>query len=135
VATNGGTPDVEPIGRWLLERSIPGGSRPASDFGYAKVAPFTGVRWENDQPIVRVRDQWSPLVSIDGIPIDRIMAFAHEEFGSLAHKRFTEDLPELPWKMGHEPAWTVTLGLQRPHGQIELLPTRMTTHNRGLARQ
>jgi hypothetical protein len=76
VVTNCGGPDVDSIGEWLLERSIPGAYQPVAKYGYAKVAPYTGVRWENDRPIVRVRDEWRPLVSIDGIPIDRIMEFA-----------------------------------------------------------
>ncbi len=79
VVTNCGGPDVDEIGYWLLKRSVP---HPlVTKDGYAKVAPYTGVRWENDRPIVQVQDRWSPLVSIDGIPIDRIMEFANKEFG------------------------------------------------------
>jgi D-alanyl-D-alanine-carboxypeptidase/D-alanyl-D-alanine-endopeptidase len=135
VITNVGEPDVDPIGRWLLERSVPGGRKPATKYGYAKVAPYTGVRWENDRPIVRVRARWSPLVSIDGIPIDRIMEFAQREFGEKARKRFAEDLPELLSTMGHEPEWEVTLGLKTKDGQIEQLQIRMTEENRNLVRE
>ena len=103
--------------------------------GYAKVAPYTGVRWENDRPIVRVRDKWSPLVSIDGLPIDRIMEFAQKEFGDKARKRFAEDLVELLSKMGHEPKWEVTLGLEKSDGQVEQLKIRMTEENRDLIRK
>jgi hypothetical protein len=103
--------------------------------GYARVAPYTGVRWENDQPIVRVEDRWSPLVSIDGIPIDRIIEFAQSEFGPKARLRLAEDLVELLSKMGHEPAWTVTLGLKKQDGQIEHLQIRMTEANRALLKK
>jgi CubicO group peptidase (beta-lactamase class C family) len=135
VIANVGEPDVDPIGRWLLERSVPGGSRPATKHGYAKAAPYTGVRWENDRPVVQVQDRWSPLVSIDGIPIERIMEFAQKEFGGLARKRFAEDLVELLSNMGHEPEWKVTLGLETKDGQVEQLEIRMTEHNRALVRE
>lgn len=127
-------PDDDSIGRWLLERFVPGGSKPVSEHGYARVAPFTDVRWENDRPIIRVGDEWSPLVSIDGIPMDRLMAFARKEFGSRARKRFAEDLPELLSKMGHDPKWDVTLELQTKDGQTESVQVRMTERNRDLVR-
>ena len=103
--------------------------------GYAKVAPYTGVRWENGRPIVRVHDRWTPLVSIDGIPIDRIMDFANQEYGEIAHKRFAEDLVEVLSTMGHEPKWELTLGLESTSGQVEQLPIRMTEQNRKLAQE
>lgn len=134
VIANIGAPDVDPIGLWLLERSIPGGSRPTSEKGYAKAAPFSGVRWENDRPVVRVRDRWSPLVSIDGLPIDRIIEFAEKEFRTSARMRFGEDLPELLAKMGHAPDWEVTLGLETKDGQVEQINVRMTEANRKLVR-
>ncbi|MDA1231717.1 MAG: hypothetical protein O2856_13165 [Planctomycetota bacterium] len=100
--------------------------------GYAKVAPYTGVRWENERPVVRVQDRWSPLVSINDIPVDRIMEFANKEYGKIARKRFAEDLVEVLSKMGHEPGWHVTLGLKTQDGQVEQLTTRMTEENRKL---
>ena len=126
VATNCGGPNVDPIGLWLLERS----TTPVLKDGFALVAPFTGVRWENDRPVVCVNDVWSPLKSIDGIPIDRIMEFASHEFGSRAHRRFAEDLVKLLAKFGHQPKWTVTLGLEKADGQIEESQVLMTKANR-----
>jgi hypothetical protein len=117
----------------LVRRS--GGHKPVTNEGYAKVAPFTGVRWENDRPIVRVDDRWSPLVSIDGIPMKRIVEFAHKEFGDKARKRFAEDLVELLATMGHEPQWEVTLGLETSDGQVEQLEVMMTEENRDLVRK
>ncbi len=134
VLTNCGEPGVDPIGEWLLERSIPGGHRPVTKDGYAKVAPYTGVRWENDRPVVRVGGRWSRLVSIDGLPVEGIMEFAQKEFGDRARKRFAEDLVELSSKMGHDPGWEVTLGLEKGDGQVERLKIRMTEENRDLIR-
>ena len=134
VLTNCGEPGVDPIGEWLLERSIPGGHKPVTKDGYAKVAPYTGVRWENDRPVVRVRGQWSRLVSIDGLPVEGIMEFAQKEFGDKARKRFAEDLVELLSKMGHDPQWEVALGLEKKDGQVEQLKIRMTKENRDVIR-
>jgi CubicO group peptidase (beta-lactamase class C family) len=135
VVTNCGGPDVDLIGRSLLERSAPAAYKPVTKEGFAKVAPYTGVRWENGRPIVCVQGEWSPLVSIDGIAIDRIMKFANEEFGEKARKRFAEDLVELLSKFGHEPDWTVTLGLEIADEKVKLLPVLMTKENRDRVRE
>jgi|GEM_PF-200555 len=87
VLTNCGGPDVDRIGMWLLERSVPDAYKPVSKHGHARVAPYSGVRWENNRPIVRLNDKWSPLVSINEIPVDRIVEFAKEEHGEKARKR------------------------------------------------
>ena len=97
---------------------------------FAKVAPFSGIRWENDQPIDRVQGRWSPLASIDGIPVDRIMTRAKNEFGEQARMRFGEDLPELLATMGHNPDWEVTLGLKSTDGKVEEAKVRMTEADR-----
>lgn len=134
VITNCGGPDVDTLGKWLLERSISGAYKPVTKYGYAKVAPYSGVRWKQDRPTVLVQGRWARLISIDDIPIERIMQFANEEFDSKAHKRFAEDLVELLAKMGHEPDWEVTLGLANQDGQTESLRVPMTEHNRNLVR-
>lgn len=134
VISNIGKPSVDSIGRWLLERSVTGGYKLATEYGFAKVAPYTGVRWENERPIVQVQGQWYPLQSIDDVPIDRIMEFARQEYRDIAQKRFAEDLPELLSTMGHAPTWTVTLGLQTTDGQIEK-KIRMTEQNRQMVRK
>ena len=85
---------------------------------FAKVAPFTGVRWDSnqDRPLVQVRGQWLRLTAIDGIPVEKLMQSAREAFGDKARKRFAEDLPELLAAAGHRPGWTVTLMLDRGDG-------------------
>lgn len=135
VVTNCGGPDVDRIGRWLLEHSISGGYKPVTKHGTARVSPYTGVRWENDRPIVRVQDRWSPLVSINEIPVDQIMEFANQEYGEKARQRFTEDLVRLLSEMGNEPNWNVTLGLEAPDGQVEQMQILMTEDNRYRARE
>ena len=107
---------------------------PVTEESYAKVAPFTDVRWENDLPTVRVNGDWSRLRSIDGIPIEEIMSFSREEYGSIARKRFTEDLVEVLSKMGHDPDWEVALELRFDDGEPKTVRVRMTAVNRRLAR-
>jgi hypothetical protein len=130
---------VDDMARGILEALVreyaPDSRKPVTEHGYAKVAPYTGVRWEKDRPIVQVRGRWYPLVSIDGVPIDRVMDFARREFGDKARKRLAEDLVELLSKMGHEPRWEVTLGLEIGDGQVERLEVPMTEENRSRVRE
>ncbi|MBX3414360.1 MAG: serine hydrolase [Pirellulales bacterium] len=140
VVSNCGDPAVDSIGYWLLERLVPGVDptflhrQPVVEHIYAKVAPFTGVRWEKDQPIVCVKDRWHPLVSIDGIPVVRIVKFAEKEHGARARKRFAEDLVELLSMLGHEPKWTVVLGVNTSEGKVENIEAKMTEQNRDRVR-
>lgn len=135
VVTNCGDPDVDDIGYWLLERSVPGGCQPVGKYGYAKVAPFTGVRWANNRPVVRVQNTWSPLVSVNGILTKQIMEFADENYGKIARKRFAEDLVEVMDQMGHPLDWMVTLELKAEDGQTRIVETRLTEQKRSLVRQ
>lgn len=134
VVTNCGGPDVDSIGRWLLERSVPDAHQPVTKVGYARVAPYSGVRWENRRPIVLVQGKWSALESVDDISIDRILEFANEEYGAKARQRIAEDLVEVLSTMGHDPEWDVTLGLKSSDGTIDHLKIRMTEKNRNLLR-
>jgi CubicO group peptidase (beta-lactamase class C family) len=131
------THDVDDLGLKILaalSRKC-GDLKPVTEDGYAKVAPFSGVRWENNRPIVRVEDRWAPLVSIDELPIDRVLEFSQKEFDDKARKRFAEDLVELLAKMGHEPQWEVTLGLDTSDGQVEHVKVMMTEENRDQVRE
>lgn len=136
VVTNCGEPSTDRIGYWLLERSVVGVApslldrTPEVERVYAKVAPFTGVRWENNRPVVCVKGRWAALVSIDGIPTRRIMEFARRRFGAIAQKRFAEDLVEVLSTMGHEPEWKVTLGLEAKDKVVDKLEVMMTEDNR-----
>ncbi|OYP29518.1 serine hydrolase domain-containing protein [Rhodopirellula sp. MGV] len=128
--TNCGGPSLDPFGRRLLEHSVPiENRRLVTDDGYAKLAPFTGVRWQNDLPIVRIVDEWMPLLSIDGTSTDQIMTFAKKQFGKQAQKRFAEDLVEVLSKMGQVPKPIVTLELESQPGTLETRTVRMTYAN------
>jgi CubicO group peptidase (beta-lactamase class C family) len=72
-------------------------------------SPFTAVRWQQSQPEVRVGDEWFKLVSLDGIPVSKIVAFSRRTNGNKWRMRFEEDLVALLTRMGHPPKDTVTL--------------------------
>lgn len=135
VVTNCGGPDVDPIGNALLIRAISNAYRPVHREGFAKVAPFDAVRWEDQRPVIRVQDDWYPLQTIDEIPVDRIIEFTKTTYGEKSHKRFTEDLVEVMAAMGHKLDWEVRLGLRQPDGRLFQKNVRMTTENRYSARQ
>ena len=148
VLTNCGGPNVDPIGFWLLERAVPGAdvaelNRDAEvEETFAKVAPFTGVRWgseekghpEFDQLTVEVRGEWYRLVAVEGIAIDKLMQISRLHFGDKARKRFTEDLVELLAAAGHDPGWSVTLMLDREDGNgPQAFEEKMTFQKRNQA--
>jgi hypothetical protein len=90
----------------------PTGEAPAA---WSRLAPFTGVRWRGDVPEVEVEGVWGELLSIDGVPADRIVAFSRQRFAepsdTLWRKRFSEDLVEVLAGMGKPPAPKVLLGI------------------------
>ena len=99
---------------------------------YPKRAPYTGVRWEGDKPVVKIGEEWFTLVSLDGIAAENIVAFSRWTYGNKWQKRFEEDLVEVLTRMGHEPEDTVRL-VVRPLGSratrtLEDVP--MTEENR-----
>ena len=99
---------------------------------YAKLSPFTGVRWEGDQPLVKIESQWFSLVSLDEIAAKDMVAFSKRAFGDIWQKRFEEDLVELLVGMEHEAKGTVQL-VVIPVGESEsrtLDHVAMTNANR-----
>lgn len=109
--------------------------RLVADGNYAKVAPFTGVRWENGRPTIEIEGSWYPLLAVDDHPIEKVMQFANDEFGSKAKKRFAEDFVETLAKMGHNPNWHVTLTVRKADGSTEEKITLLTSENRNEVRR
>jgi hypothetical protein len=79
---------------------------------YPKRAPYSGIRWEEDKPVVKIGQQWFTLVSLDGIAAEDIVAFSRRTYLDKWRKRFEEDLVEILTRMGHPPQDTVTLEVQ-----------------------
>jgi hypothetical protein len=79
---------------------------------YPTKSPFNAVRWQDDEPEVRLDDEWFKLVSLNDIPATEIGAFSKRIFEDQWQQRFEEDLVELLIHMKHPPADTVTLVVQ-----------------------
>lgn len=82
------------------------------DEEYPKLSPFAAVRWEEDQPEVKVGEEWYRLISINEIPSEEIVTYSQDTFGDLWQKRFEEDLIELLTRMGHESGENVNLTVE-----------------------
>src|SRR6185295_20150121 len=76
---------------------------------YPKRAPFNGVSWDGDKPVVKIGEEWLTLVSLDGIAVGDIVAFSRRTYADKWQKRFEEDLVEVLTRMGREPKDTVRL--------------------------
>ncbi|MFK8111248.1 MAG: serine hydrolase, partial [Rubripirellula sp.] len=99
---------------------------------FAKLAPFTDVRWNDEQPIVQIDSEWYSLVSLDEILTKDVVAFSQKQYGSKWKMRFGEDLVELLSSMGHKPKASVRLVVV-PHGKAKrrtLNAVAMTQANR-----
>ena len=79
---------------------------------YPKKSPFNAVRWLDDQPEVRLDDEWFKLVSLNELPVADIVSFSQQTYEKQWRKRFEEDLVELLTRKGHPPADNVTLVVQ-----------------------
>jgi hypothetical protein len=97
-----------------------------------KLSPFTEVRYDSDKAMVRVQGEIYELVSLDGIDAAKIVQSSKEQFGDLWQKRFSEDLVELLWRMGHRPKLAVKLELRNSKtGEVKTIADApMTEANR-----
>jgi hypothetical protein len=77
-----------------------------------KVSPFTEMRFEEDQIVVTYQHQECQWLEIDGIKVEDITRAAKIRFWGNWQKRVREDLVGVLWKMGHQPADTVSLSLR-----------------------
>ncbi|MEZ6144079.1 MAG: hypothetical protein R3B91_01340 [Planctomycetaceae bacterium] len=41
-----------------------------------QAGPYSDIRWEETQPVVKIDDEWVTLVSIDGVAVEDIVAFS-----------------------------------------------------------
>jgi CubicO group peptidase (beta-lactamase class C family) len=97
----------------------------------AKRAPFNAIRWENEQPVVRIGEEWLTLESIDGVAAAEIVKFCRDEYDDKWQKRFGEDLVEVLMRMGHAPGDAVTLVVRAGEGEGRTLAdVPMTRANR-----
>jgi len=103
---SGGKPCDAVVGKfiehYLAGGGAKGGAGSRADAG-RKVSPFSGVRWEGDEPVVKIGLEWFKLVSLDGIAAGDIVAFSQRRFDRKWQMRFAEDLVDVLDGMDHHP--------------------------------
>jgi hypothetical protein len=98
--------------------------------GKEKLFDFPSVRWV---PEVRIDGQWHALRSIDGLPVERIVASAKDKHADDGwQRRFEEDIVQVLGEMGHQAGETVQLVLGDPATGKETTRPKvpMTAENR-----
>lgn len=97
----------------FIEKYLAGGdAEPQADgegIVGTKVSPFRGVRWDGDEPEVKIGSEWFKLVSLDGIAAKDIIGFSQRSYAGKWKMRFAEDLVELLGGMKHHPKGSVQL--------------------------
>ena len=105
----------------------------AGSEGFARLSPFTDVRYEADDSVsVEYNGQWYELVSIDDTMTALLLQTARESFGQLWQKRFAEDLVEVMEAADQRPRSTVklVLGDRRSEQLLTIDQAPMTAENR-----
>ncbi len=99
---------------------------------YAKLAPYSGIRWKQGTPEVELDHVWFELVAIDGVAAADVVSFARTKYGFVWRKRFEEDLVEVLSRMGRPPGPEVELAVKSlSNGEIRTFPrVPMTSENR-----
>ena len=97
-----------------------------------KISPFSAVRWTAAGPEVLVNTTWYQLHSINHQPIEGVIEFCKETFGTRWRRRIELDLVEVLDRMSHPTGRTVDLEVQDLEtGAITtLVDVSMTEENR-----
>lgn len=104
---------------------------------FQKLSPFNAVRWQGDEPEVRVEKEWFKLVSIDGVETPELLAFCRSQYGDKWRERFAQDLVQALTEMGHPPDSQVKLVLQSAGSAAHIVKdgVEMTEDNRRAIRE
>lgn len=94
-----------------------------------KTAPFTAVKWLQDNPYVMVDGEWYLLVALEGTKANHIVVFCQKEYGNKWQKRFSEDLVEVMQVMNKSLPETVSMKLIKD-GKTHNIKRLMTKENR-----
>ncbi len=97
-----------------------------------KTAPFTAVKWLQNNPYVMVDGEWHLLVDLEGTEASQIVQFCQKEYGSKWQKRFSEDLVEVMQTMNKPLPTTVSMTLIK-NGTTRTAKKLMTKENRKAA--
>ncbi|AUC84282.1 hypothetical protein CW731_02745 [Polaribacter sp. ALD11] len=64
----------------------------AQKINIERASPFTAVKWEAEEPIVKFEEEWYHFEKLDHFTKDVLLRFCKENFGNKWKKRFSEDL-------------------------------------------
>ncbi|WP_189702563.1 S41 family peptidase [Subsaximicrobium wynnwilliamsii] len=78
-----------------------------------KASPFTAVKWEGEQPIVKFENEWYHFEKLDHFSKKEILDFCKIEYGDNWQKRFSEDLVSVLKGLGYQPNLKVSLQLSK----------------------
>ena len=78
-----------------------------------KKSPFTAVKWENSEPIVRFNSDWYTLEKIYRFTKSELLDFCKKQYKNKWQKRFSEDLIEVLINLNYKPSDNVTLVLSK----------------------
>lgn len=87
---------------------------------YPLVSPFSGIRWDNGAPFVRVvgyEGEWYQLLEFNGIPTDEIESLCKSRKWDV-QKRFKDDLVQVVHLMDSDLGKTITLRLINESGDV-----------------
>jgi hypothetical protein len=119
--------------RRVWERNQSGQApRPSILDRFARVSPFSGLKFRGPAIEVEVSGAWYRLVAVNGATADRMIASAKEKFGAQWQKRIAEDLVEVLTGMGVTVGTKVDLVLEDPRSnkRVERRDVPLTEENR-----
>lgn len=94
-----------------------------------KASPFTAVKWEKEQPIVKFNGEWYQFEKLDRFSKKQLLEYCMQRFGDKWQKRFSEDLIEVLKEMNYKPNKKVQLVLSK-NGKSQTITSTLTTENR-----
>lgn len=94
-----------------------------------KASPFTAVKWEKEQPVVKFNNNWYQLEKLSVFKTKELVDFCKKQYGSKWQKRFSEDLVEVINSLGHQPQTNVALELSKD-GIVKSYTGKFTNENR-----
>jgi hypothetical protein len=104
---------------------------------FARLSPFTDVEVGGDVVTVTYEGRTHELVSVQGVPVQRILAFCRSEYERRWEERFSVDLVEVMAALGERIGPTVRLELRSPvTGQVTTIERApMSRENREAVRR
>ncbi|MEQ8765306.1 MAG: S41 family peptidase [Planctomycetota bacterium] len=96
---------------------------------YPKLSPFEAVEWKGETVQVTLAGEDYRLQAIEGLPVEKILAFSKEKHPRKWQERFTEDLVQVLTEMGHRPKDRVSLDvISLKSGEAMRLDDVLMTH-------